>query len=397
MQKNNPRILIFSLAYFPELVGGAEVAVKELTDRLPDLEFSMVTIRGPHVKKEERVGNVHVYRVGPRCGTGILGKIFFQCSKYAYPFLAYKKAQSLHANNQFNTIWSIMANHAGFAARLFKKKNPEVRFVLTLQEGDPIPYIKKKVRFVRRAFQDIFARADCVTAISHYLMQFARDMGYTKEGTVIGNGVAIAHFSKPLTPELRSTLRSRIGIQSHEKVLVTASRLVVKNGIADVIDALALLPEDYVFVVIGIGGLEASLRAQVAELQLTHRVHFLGYVSHHDLPQYLHASDIFIRPSLSEGLGNAFLEAMAAGIPVIATPVGGIPDFLKEKETGIFCEVHNPESICRAVSMLEDETLRDHVIVQAKHMVADRYDWDVLAGRMRAVLSETSVGDRVNV
>lgn len=397
MQKNNPHVLIFSLAYFPKLVGGAEVAVKELTDRMPDLEFSMVTIRGPHEKKEERVGKVHVYRVGPWCGTGIVGKILFQCSKYAYPFLAYKKAESLHRNNQFDTIWSIMANHAGFAARFFKKKNPNVRFVLTLQEGDPIPYIKKKVRFVRRAFQDIFARADFVTAISHYLLQFARDMGYTKEGTVIGNGVDIAHFSKELSPERRKEIRARLGFSDGNTVLVTASRLVVKNGVVDVIDALAQLPEKYVFLVIGVGGLEASLRARAEDVHIAHRVHFLGYIPHHDLPQYLHASDIFIRPSLSEGLGNAFLEAMVAGIPVVATPVGGIPDFLKEKETGIFCEVNNPESICRAVSMLENETLRAHVVTQAQHMVADRYDWDMLADRMRAVLSETEGDDRVNV
>lgn len=395
MQKNNSHILIFSLAYFPELVGGAEVAVKELTDRLPDLAFSMVTIRGPHLKKEERVGNVHVYRVGPRCGIGIVGRILFQCSKYVYPFLAYRKAQSLHVEKQFDCMWSIMANHAGFAARLFKKKNPHTRFILTLQEGDPIPYIKKKVRFVYGMFKDIFARADYVTAISHYLMQFARDMGYAKEGVVIGNGVDIAHFSKPYPAELRVALRSRIGILPHEKVLVTASRLVVKNGIADVVTALAQLPNNYVFLILGVGALEPMLRAQVAELQLAQRVHFLGYVSHHDLPQYLHASDIFIRPSLSEGLGNAFIEAMVTGIPVIATRVGGIPDFLKEKETGIFCEVHNPESICRAVTLLEDETLRSHIIQNAKHMVVDRYDWDSLADKMRVVLSETQAGDRV--
>lgn len=397
MEKNNPHILIFSLAYFPDLVGGAEVAVKELTDRMSDLQFSMVTIRGPHEKKVERVGNIQVYRVGPHCGTGFLGKLLFQCSKYAYPFLAYRKAQSLHVHNQFDTIWSIMANHAGFTARLFKKKNPNVRFVLTLQEGDPIPYIKKKVRLVYSAFQDIFARADSVTAISHYLMQFARDMGYTKEGIVIGNGVDIAHFSKELSPERRKEIRTRLGFSDDHTVLVTASRLVVKNGVVDVIDALVQLPEKYVFLVIGVGGLEASLRARAEDIHVAHRVHFLGYISHHDLPQYLHASDIFIRPSLSEGLGNAFLEAMVAGIPVIATPVGGIPDFLKEKETGVFCEVNNPESICRAVSILEDDTLRSHVITQAKHMVADRYDWDALARRMQEVLSETTLSDRVNI
>lgn len=397
MKTNNTPVLIFSLAYFPKLIGGAEVAVKELTDRIHGISFSMVTIRGPHEKKEEQVGNVYVYRVGPRCGSGLFGKVLFQLSKYAYPFLAYKKAQSLQAEIHFPVMWSIMANHAGFASRLFKKKNPNVRFVLTLQEGDPIPYIKKKVRFVYAAFKDIFARADYVTAISHYLMQFARDMGYTKEGVVIGNGVDIAHFSTSHPVELQTALRLRIGIQPHQKVLITTSRLVVKNGVGDVIDALALLPEEYVFVVLGTGVLEAQLRARALHLNVAHRVHFLGHVAHNELPQYLQMSRIFIRPSLSEGLGNSFLEAMVAGIPVIATPVGGIPDFLKDKETGVFCQPSNPESICRAVMILEDETLRAHIIQQGKQLVVDRYDWDTLAGRMQKVLSGTQPGDRVTV
>ena len=109
------------------------------------------------------------------------------------------------------------------------------------------------------------------------------------------------------------------------------------------------------------------------------------------MPKYLKVSDIFIRPSRSEGLGNSFLEAMAAGIPVIATPVGGIPDFLLDpaknpdhEPTGYFCEVDNPQSIATQVNkILSDEALRTRIIRNAKKLVTEKYDWSLIAHDMK--------------
>ena len=111
------------------------------------------------------------------------------------------------------------------------------------------------------------------------------------------------------------------------------------------------------------------------------------------MPPYLHISDIFVRPSLSEGLGNSFLEAMAAGIPVIATPVGGIPDFLVDGETGLFCEVNNPHSIAQKVEkLIKDRESRDYIIKNAREMVLQKYSWERVAGEMREVLTGLQKG-----
>ena len=91
-----------------------------------------------------------------------------------------------------------------------------------------------------------------------------------------------------------------------------------------------------------------------------------------------------MRPSLSEGLGNSFIEAMAAGVPVIGTQVGGIPDFLRDKETGFFCEVRNPKSIAEKVKeILENNELRANVIKNAQELVTKNYDWDLVARRIK--------------
>src|SRR3989344_6719554 len=98
---------------------------------------------------------------------------------------------------------------------------------------------------------------------------------------------------------------------------------------------MVLLPA-YELVIAGSGPQEQELKKLIRDLNIAGRVKFLGTVSQEELPALLATSGLFVRPSRSEGLGIAFLEAMAAEVPVIATPIGGIPDFLKDYVTGLF-------------------------------------------------------------
>lgn len=389
MEKSK-RILIFSLVYYPRHIGGAEVAVKEITDRISDREcvFDMVTMdkTGP---RYERIGNVHVYRVGPRLINK--NKWFGKTYKYLYIFFAFFTAIRLHRKYHYDATWSIMAGYTGFAALFFKYRFPRVPFLLTLQEGDPIAYIKKRVSIFYPLFVSIFKKADKVHAISHYLAGFAKDMGFQRAPVVIPNGVDIGHFSTEILPDLRESMRQSFGFSKDNIVLVTASRLVKKNGVSDIVSALALLPSTYTLLILGTGELEQDLKLQVEKMDLSSRVVFGGFISHEKLPSYLGASDIFVRPSLSEGLGNAFLEAMAVGIPVIATRVGGIPDFLNHKETGLFCDVENPQSIVEQVHELSDPSLCGHIVVCARNMVRERYDWARIAKDMKNFLIDPLV------
>jgi glycosyltransferase involved in cell wall biosynthesis len=114
-------------------------------------------------------------------------------------------------------------------------------------------------------------------------------------------------------------------------------------------------------------------------------VEFVGEIKHPQLATYLKACDIFIRPSRSEGMGNSFVEAMAARLPVVATREGGISDFIFEGETAFVCEKDNPDSIVKAVEKIE-EYKRDgklqKVLDTASVMVKEKYDWDYVADRM---------------
>ena len=364
------RVLIFSLAYEP-VIGGAEVAVKEITSRINDMEFDLVTKRFSEThKKEERINNVNVYRI--------------DSSKLFFPIKAYLFGNKLHLQKPYEVVWSIMAAYAGFATLFFKMRFPKVKYVLTLQEGDPIGHIKRRAFFVTPLFKKIFLKADVIQVISNYLGDFARGMGYAGRVEVIPNGVDVKKFANNKNEQHRVLLKDNI-------VLITTSRLVEKNAVGDIIEALKYLETNVELHIVGIGPLESALKLKAKSLQLEARVKFLGFIKYEDIPNYLHEADIFIRPSLSEGMGNSFIEAMAAGLPVIATPVGGIVDFLKDPSTnleqvatGLFCEVKNPESIAEQVKkLINNPELKLKLIENASRMVREKYEWDLVARDMK--------------
>lgn len=365
--KKMKKVLIFSIAYYPNFVGGAEVAVKELTDRLASYDFSLITLGKKDDKKEEMIGRVKVYRVGEM---DKLNKLFF--------FLkAYLKARELNKKENFDIVWSIMANYAGFAALLFKFLNKDKKFILTLQEGDPIEYIERKTFFVRYFFNQIFKKADKIQVISNFLKDWALSKNKNASVLVVPNGVDVNSFDRETDS---STLEEK---NEGEIRLITTSRLVKKNGIEFVIKALKDLDSKIKFTIIGKGELEESLKSLAKNLGIESRVEFLGFIEQKEIVKYLKNSDIFIRPSLSEGLGNSFIEAMVARVPVVATPVGGIVDFLVDKETGYFVEVENVESIVKVVNyIINNKEEVEKVVDNAYKIAKNNYDWDKISQKM---------------
>lgn len=392
------RLLIFSLTYYPRFVGGAEVAVKEITDRLrpAGFEFDMITLRlDSTLPKEEKIGNVRIYRVGfgrknPSPEELVRFPLYFL--KVLYPLLAFRKAISLHKRNRYDGFWAMMT-YMGFPVVLFRLFYKKVPYVLTLQDGDPIAHIRDRarIRVVYPLFKRIFTDAAVVQTISHYLANFAKSMGTKAPIYVVPNGVDMAHFTKKHSEEAVANLKKELGKKVGDVYLITTSRIVPKNASDDVVRALALLPENVHFLILGTGPQEEKLRGLALSLGVSSRVKFLGHIDHSNMPLYLAASDIFIRPSLSEGMGNSFIEAMAAGLPVIATHTGGITDFLFDpeknpgkKSTGLVVNTHDPEDIARQVRrLIEEKTLRETLTHNAFAFVKDAYDWGHIADRMQ--------------
>ncbi|MDP3988856.1 MAG: glycosyltransferase family 4 protein [bacterium] len=357
------RILTISLAWYPFESGG-ESAPRFFIDRMKGYDVDVVTYRFKRsMPRKEQVGKAMVYRVG-----GI--------NKYDWMFRAFLKAMWLQYRQPYDCVWSIMAAYAGGVAYWFKRFHPQVPLVITLQEGDPVAHILKRVGIVGPWFRDLFVRADRVHAISTYLGGVARDMGFLGTPIIIPNGVDIDAFKK---------VSSKIAFpkRGSQVVLINTSRLVYKNAHDIVIRALAYLPPNVVYKnVAQQGDLHDELVALAEKIGVADRVHLESGLTLAEIPEWLQGGDIFVRPSRSEGLGTSFIEAMAAGLPIIATPVGGIIDFLHDEETGLFSLVEDPKSVAHCVTrLMNDDQLRER-IKEGARLAAQKYDWDDLSLRM---------------
>ncbi len=377
MQK---KAIIFSTAYFP-MVGGAEVAMREVTDRLPDWKFDLYCAKiNPDLSPTEQIGNVTVHR----CGFG------HPIDKYLLPITGTLSA-FFSKDTSDSIIWSLLASYGGFAALSYTWLRPSAKMLLTLQEGDPLEHYDKRTGALGFLHRAIFKRADAVQSISNFLGKWAKDMGFKGEPKIIPNGVDVTRFAERITPEKRKQLRQEFGLSEADIVIVTASRLSLKNAVDDIIRSLAFLPKEYKALIAGVGEDQDMLNKLVEEKGLKDRVIFLGKRGHDELPGILQASEIFCRPSLSEGLGNSFLEAMSAGIPIIGTPVGGIPDFLTDGETGVFCQPRDPESLAKAARrIMEAPGLREKLIRQGEPLVREKYNWTVISKDVGEMLNSLS-------
>lgn len=377
------RILVFSTAYYP-FVGGAEVAVKEITDRLaPDLDFDLITARlDKKIPKFEKIGSVNVYRIG--WGINTLDKLLL-------PFRGAILANRLSLKNKYLCMWGVMASFgsgAGYILNILRQLCGQKRIpmILNLQEGDSEEHLNYRWGgLIALSWKMALNHTDLLTGLSNFLLQRAKRVGYKGESLLIPNGVDLSVYNNKVTEVDKENLMKRLGKKEGDIFLITTSRLVYKNANDDVISSLVSLPKNVSFILIGKGDLGPQLQKQSKDLGVSDRVKFLGFIPNTDLPKYLSISDIFIRPSRSEGFGISFIEAMASGLPVVATPVGGIVDFVSDKETGVFCSPDNPNSIVVAVNtILNDKELRNKIVQNAQKMVFERYSWDKIAKDMKS-------------
>jgi len=357
------------------------VAIKEITDRISDVEFDLITARfEKSLPIKERIGNVNVYRIG--IGIPILDKL-------TLPFWGMIKAIKLNNKNNYLVYWCMMVSFSSGAAYIANiLGNRKVPIILTLQEGDSESYLKYRwLGLVRLSWWLALKKASVVTAISSYLADRAKKFGYYKKKVeIIPNGVDLELFG--------DIEFKKLGGPISYVHLITTSRLSKKNGVEDIIKALPHLsreqPLKFKLIIFGDGPLKKNLKKLVEKKNLTERVGFYDYKSHTDIiktfKEFLNINWIFIRPSLSEGMGNSFIEAMAAGIPIIGTSVGGIVDFLKDGETGLFCKVNDPKSIAdKIMEYVNNPDLTSKIIENAKKLVREKYDWDLIAVQMKNV------------
>lgn len=374
------KMLIFSLAYYPNFVSGAEAAIKEITDRIDssDIEFHMITLFFDRTApREEKIGNIFVHRVG--FGGAYLSKILF------IP-LAGLKARALNKKHHFDALWSMMT-YMLFPVVFAKFLGVCAPHILTLQDGDP--YEKVFERWFIRLFTPLldygFRNASVVQVISGYLGTWPIRRGYKGRIELVHNGANPKNLNPDYSQNEVDNLKRKLGKKEGDVYLLNAARLVYQKANDDVIKSLTFLSENIYFILIGAGSDEEMLKLLAKEKGVDGRVKFIGQLDRDDVPKYRNRTiaDIFVCPSRSEGLGNSFLSAMAARLPVVATQESGLAEFIKPT-TAWVVDKDNPEQIAKAVKdILANPEKVKEVTERAHKMVSEKYNWDVVAKDMR--------------
>jgi glycosyltransferase involved in cell wall biosynthesis len=165
--------------------------------------------------------------------------------------------------------------------------------------------------------------------------------------------------------------RSVLAPDDGTPVVLTVARLDGQKGITHLLDAISAMPRAS-FAIAGDGPNRAALEARAASLGLNDRVRFLGH--RQDVPSLLAASDLFVLPSLYEGLPLSVLEAMAAGVPVIATAIGGTDEVVRDGETGTLVQPADAGALASAIARtLADRERASRLALAARSLVAREY------------------------
>jgi sugar transferase (PEP-CTERM/EpsH1 system associated) len=195
----------------------------------------------------------------------------------------------------------------------------------------------------------------------------------------IRNGVDLARFGRMSKLEARRAL----GLEDGDLVVGTVGRLVPVKDQATLIEAMAVAASagvTGVLVLAGDGPLRAELERRAAQLGIGERVRLLGHRP--DVQTVLAALDVFVLSSVSEGLSNTILEAMASGLPVVATRVGGADELVEEGVTGLLVPAGQAPSLAAAIVQLaQSESLRARMGRNARQRIEAEFALPVMVSR----------------
>lgn len=268
---------------------------------------------------------------------------------------------------EFNIIDAHFAYPDGYAATLLGKWL-KIPVSITLR-GTEVPLSKIPARKAKMLIA--LSHAARVFSVSDSLKQLVVSLGADENKIrVVGNGIDIKKFY----PLDKMEMREKFNIPANVKVLISVGGLVDRKGFHRVIDVLPKLVAKYpdlIYLIVGgasaEGNIQKQLEEQVSRLKLEKNVRFLGTYSSEKLKEPLSAADLFVLATANEGWANVFLEAMACGLPVITTDVGGNKEVVCDSNFGTITPFGNSESLLTALrNGLEKNWHSESIIRYAK-------------------------------
>ena len=376
------RILVLSDVAAPEGSGGVERTLPELYGRLAAsgrAQVHLLAFGSGALPREELRDRVHIHRASRLPLDRLTGaQLALSAAVWRRGFALARELQPhvVHAHTLFFHTSLVAAT----VARLTRAP-----LLLTVHVGSlaalPQPYRGASGLYERSVGRLLLAAAARVICVSEDVRTHVRSLGIAPQKlAVVPNGVDLERFA----PAPRSG--------DGAPVVVSVGRLIMNKGLLDLIEAAALLRDaDVAFELrlIGEGPQRAALEVAVQRHRLEERVRFLG--RRDDVPELLGQSDVFVRPSLSEGMSLAVLEAMAAGLPVVASDVSGTRELIADGESGAIVPPGNPRRLASALRPLLEDHAGRRAMGQAARRRAERHGWDRVADATWAELERVAL------
>lgn len=362
------KVLMLSDYFPPHVGGGVEKVVYEISKRLAGkgVEVVVLTLNTDGARDFEVLDDIRVYRCMAANLTGAIGAQLSVSPSAPFRILEVCRKEEpdiVHANNRFftTTLFAVVLK------RLLHKP-----LVTTLHLG-PMVFESSLLNMAVRSYEGTIGKSivrlsDKVIAVSEAVKGQAVRLGAEpNDVSVVPNGVDLHEF-KP-NEERGSDGAKRIAC---------VGRLIPNKGVQFLVEAspsvLSSHP-DAEFIIVGDGPMRDRLVGMAERLGVKHAFRFMGTVP--SVSDVLRECRIFVRPSLTEGMPLTVLEAMACGLPVVASRISGTPEVVLDGETGILVEAGSVGQIAVAITkLLSDGNGATRMGGNGLRLVRERYSWD---------------------
>jgi len=364
---------------YPPLGGGGSNAckyiLKEFTKK--NLEVDLVTSSSANTFETEKIGsNISIYKL-PINKKDI--HYWTQREIITYSLKAHGFIKNLLKEKEYDVCHAFFGIPCGAIAYLFREKMP---YIVSLR-GSDVPGFNNRFSFqyvfLKPVIKKVWSEAGAVVANSEGLKEFALKTSPDQKISVIHNGIDISEFK----PDIKKPDKNK------EFSIICVSRLIERKGIRFLIEAIGKLKDrDIKLILVGEGNQEKELKGLAVNLRISDRVEFKGYMNHDGIADLYKKSDVFVLPSLNEGMSNALLEAMASGLPVIVTDTGGTAELVNGN--GFIIEKGSADSIVKALENFMGD--RDSMLQRGKRSreMALGLSWTNVANKYYEMYEELS-------
>jgi len=360
------KIALIVYLFPPKWIAGTEIATYNIAKYLAKKgnEVHVITSRDDEFPKTEKVDNFCIHRVNFK-KIRVIGVINF----WFQILLEIKKI-----NPDIVHVQSISIALPGF----FSKKLLKKPYIIWAQGSDV--YLPDK--FTKLIWKAVLKNASKVIALSEDMKNKLINICDKDQVIIIPNGIELEKFENFCQRELNHKTK---------KTILFVGTLCPVKSVNYLIKAMSIihrrLPATNLLIV-GDGPEKEKLESLVKELNLQDCIHFTGKAPNEKIPEYMSQAHLFALPSSSEGLPLVIIEAMASGLPIVTTNVGGLPEIVKNRENGFTVESRSPEALAEKILLLLENTCLCDEICKTNKENAKNYSWDKITQKLENVYRE---------